>query len=398
MDKSGIGGLNAQEHEYFAHSLDVFDQPKTESKLLDGKDVFYNPISTITDDGPYEFLINRDLECHFYLPRTRLHGAFKIVKADGNDISDQDDVSIANLMCHNLFKQVELYVNGTQVVDLSSPTYPWKAFLETYLSYSSNVKNTSLQSSLFHDDEAHPWPPKFKKADGSDLQERNKLIEKSKQCFFVTPIHIDFFNSERMLPPLIDLKLRFTRANQNFGIISPDNAMYKIKLVDLKLEMRKVLADIETRKQFEVQLMRNPAIFPYPMSKIRMHTLSRGITSQNLQNIVSGRLPRTIIIGLLHTESYSGSTKFNPFYFHHFDLNYLCLRINGQNYPSQPFKPNWDTGNFMREYRHTIDSCGIAHDNISNGLTPKLFANSKTIYCFDLSPDVCNGEHLHINR
>ena len=320
-----------------------------------------------------------------------------MVKTDGSDIIATDDVSIANLQCHNLFKQVELYVNGTQVVDLSSPTYPWKAFLETFLSYDVNVKSSTLKSALFHEDEASPWPPKFSKADAEDLKARNELIALSKVCYFVTPLYIDFLNCERMLPPNIDLKLRLTRANRDFGIIAPE-AAYRIKLVELKLEMRKVLADIDSRKEYEILLMKNPAIFPYPMSKITTRVLSSGITSQTLTNIVTGRLPRTIIIGLLHTESLSGSTKYNPFYFHHFDINYLCLRINGQNYPSQPFKPNWESGDFMREYRHTIDSCGIAHDNVSNGLTPKLFSNSKTIFCFDLSPDVCNGEHLHKNR
>ena len=105
MDFSGIGGLGTDLHEYFAHSLDVHDSPKTEKHLLDGKDVFYPTSSQLSDDGPYDFELTRDLECHYHLPSTRLHGAFKVVKSDGNAISNED-LSIANHMPHNLFKQV----------------------------------------------------------------------------------------------------------------------------------------------------------------------------------------------------------------------------------------------------------------------------------------------------
>ena len=48
MERSGIGGFNTEEHEFFAHSLDVFNAPTTEKLLTDGKDVIYSPISTIT--------------------------------------------------------------------------------------------------------------------------------------------------------------------------------------------------------------------------------------------------------------------------------------------------------------------------------------------------------------
>ena len=401
MDRSGVGSFGTSENEYFAHSLDVFELPKTEKLMHDGLDVFYNPIATLSDEGPYEFLINRDLECHFYLPRTRLHGAFKIVKTDGTDIPVDADVSIANLMSHNLFKQIELYINGTQVVDLSSPTYPWKAFIENFLTYSGSVKRTSLRSALYHEDDAETYPGIWKTSTtqaNSALKTRQKWISASKRCEFVTPLHIDFLNCDLLLPPNLDIKFRFTRHNSNFGLLTDAVGDYKIKLIDLKLEMRKVLCDIETRKQFMVKLIKKPAIFPYSMTKIRTYVLPQGITSQTITNIVSGRLPRQIIIGFLNTESLSGSPKYNPFYFHHFNVTNICLRINGQNYPSQPLKPDFANGICMREFRHTIDNIGVQGDNISVGFDYERFQKSKTLFGFDLTPDQCNGAHLHENK
>ena len=139
-------------------------------------------------------------------------------------------------------------------------------------------------------------------------------------------------------------------------------------------------------------------MFAYSPSKIRTYTIPQGSTSQVLPNIVHGRLPRSILVGFLHTQSLSGSGHYKPFYFHHFDVNYMSLRINGQNYPSQPLKPNFETGEYMREYRHTIDNCGISNDNVGIGYTFKQFGHGKTLFVFDLTPDQCNGLHLHENK
>ena len=247
------------------------------------------------------------------------------------------------------------------------------------------------------DEEPEPWPPKFRLADSTVLSNRKKWIANSKVVYFVIPLHIDFFQCERLLPPNIDMKLRLVRAAKNFGIVAPEDD-YIVKIVDLRLRARKILATYDARKDYEMKLMKNPAIFPYPMSKIRTLAIPSGVTSFTHSNVVSGRLPRSIILGMLHTESYSGKTTMQPYYFHHFNLSNLYLRINGQTYPSEAFQPDWASGKYIREFRHTIDSCGIAHDNISNGLTPEKFANGKTLFCFDLSPDVCNGAHLHINK
>ena len=44
-----------------------------------------------------------------------------------------------------LFSQVEVYLNGVQVADLSSAvTYPWRMFIQSFLSYNYDVKDSYL--------------------------------------------------------------------------------------------------------------------------------------------------------------------------------------------------------------------------------------------------------------
>lgn len=80
---------------------------------------------------------------------------------------------------------MECYFNSTQVQDLSSPTYPYKHYIESMLSYSKDCKLSFLRAEMFHEEN----------------DERKKMIESSKECYFSLRPSIDVFNSEKMLPP-----------------------------------------------------------------------------------------------------------------------------------------------------------------------------------------------------
>ena len=43
----------------------------------------YMTLNSLTPDGPYEFAVSSAGESYIYLPMTRLHGCFKIMKVDG---------------------------------------------------------------------------------------------------------------------------------------------------------------------------------------------------------------------------------------------------------------------------------------------------------------------------
>ena len=55
-----------------------------------------------------------------------------------------------------LFSQVEVYLNGVQVADLSSAvTYPWRMFIQSFLSYNSEVKKTYLAAEGYYPESAN---------------------------------------------------------------------------------------------------------------------------------------------------------------------------------------------------------------------------------------------------
>ena len=72
-----------------------------------------------------------------------------------------------------------------------------------------------------------------------------------------------------------------------------------------------------------------------------------------------GTLPRQIVIGMVRADALNGSYQLNPFYFEHFDCNFLALRINGVQLPGKGFRPNFQKKLVRRELRALYDNIGI---------------------------------------
>ena len=248
------------------------------------------------------------------------------------------------------------------------------------------------------DSEEDSYPNKFNLVHNPILKERNKLIKNGGVIDFCMPLHVDVFQASKLIPPNVDLKFCLTRNNTKFGIITAAPSNWNVKLLSCKLQLRKILAKEKFRRDFEASIIKSPATFSYPVTKIITRLLPSGATSTVLQSICQGRRPRGIIIGLLRTEALSGFSQHNPFFFYHFNCDFFQLRIDGVPCPSVPFMPDFTNKKVTREYRSVIDNCGIGQDNISTGYRKKDFLNGKTLFCVDLTPDKCNGFHLHESK
>ena len=53
----------------------------------------------------------------------------------------------------------------------------------------------------------------------------------------------------------------------------------------------------------------------------------------------------------------------NPWHFENFGINYINFVVNGESVPNQPFKPNFNEGDYLRLYHNLHDSVGITFSN-----------------------------------
>lgn len=392
MSKAGVGTLVAEAHEMGANTLDMFSGPILDTSLIHGKTLTIYPSSVLTDTGPYDFIIPSDGVDFTDLPFTRLEGAIEIVKSDGTKLTDSDLNAYVNLLPHSLFKQVEVSINGQQVSDLSTPTYAYKCFIETLLSYPEDVKSTSLMLEHFNKDTLGEESV-YKKSCIS-FAKRHKAAAAGK-IYFSIILHSDLFHSEKYLLPGCEIRLKFIRNADSFSLLG-DTLLSKIKIHDLRLQIRRVTVDPSILDQIESGLSSKPALFPITSSKIRTYTIHKDMKMDRVANVFRGILPRSIIVGFVKTKAFDGAIDGNPFIFEHFDLNQFQLYINGEPHFSQPLQPDFTTGNYFREYRWFLDNVGLGHGFNSIGLSMDEFKTNSFFIPIDLTPNLCNGVDLTI--
>ena len=121
------------------------------------------------------------------------------------------------------------------------------------------------------------------------------------------------------------------------------------------------------------------------------------MTAYNFTLHYTGILPKTVVIGQVRTEAIEGDYTLNPLYFEHFDINKLCLRVNGRSVPSDPLQPDFTNVPPLvaREYQHMFLNTGKWRVNESNCINMGQFHDGCTLFPFDLTPDQCNGTHIH---
>ena len=82
--KSGIGGLAVEQNDGTEEGLALHAPLDVETALIDGSNVIYNSVASITNTGPVEFIVPRDNECSFILNQTRISGHFIVKEKDGS--------------------------------------------------------------------------------------------------------------------------------------------------------------------------------------------------------------------------------------------------------------------------------------------------------------------------
>ena len=392
----GLGNFVINEDEETGTSFDLFSIPERNGTCISGREVEIRLFTTLESSGPFEFYIPSSND-YTLLPLTRLHGTCQIVHKDGLPVTNDVDFSIANLFPHSLFSQLNLEIDGVNLCNQDN-LYPYKAYLETLLTYGHDAKYSHLTTSHFVKDSAHHLDDLSENNEG--YKKRQKEVLGSKLVDFCIIPHIDFFHNPRVLPSDVPMKLKLTRANDSFSILSNEHSNLCVKIHSLGLFVYRLEPSNKIRKSHELAFTKQKAYFPFTRSVCKKYTIPLGISTAHQPNIIHGQLPRQIVIGFLKADAVNGNYKLNPFNFGHFDCSFLALRINGVQMPATGFRPDFSKKLVRRELRALYDNIGVssAGDDSGCNLDVDDFTGGYTLFAFDLSVDKCNGYHFHEDR
>ena len=416
--------------------IDLFSVPPTQQSLERGRWIDYAPLSSVENaDSPINFLIAGTDE-YLDLSKTILTVTGHIALKDGKTKltgGGQSDVAPVNNFLHSLFKQVDVYLNGKQVTPAMG-TYAYRAYIETLLNYDVSAKKSQFTSALYYKDtptkmdeggslpkgseeitykNANDAATKIVVATGGTgnqgFAKRSAFIQNGKQFVLSGPIFTDIFMSDRLLLNMMDLKVVLNRSTPEFCLMdktSNSGLAPKVKLTDVILKIRKVKVDQAVSDGIERMLKQTPALYPIRRVECKILTVPENLPTTRQDNIFSGIIPKTFVVGLVKVNAANGTYGTNPYNFAHFGVTSVSLTANGEEIPFKQLTlkyPKAENGiintaggedaelNFDEAYNTLFSGTGKIYSNAGLDITRDDYPGGYTLYAFDLTPDMCKS-------
>ena len=103
-------------------------------------------------------------------------------------------------------------------------------------------------------------------------------------------------------------------------------------------------------------------------------------------------------MGLLNSAAKHGDLKLNPFNFQHKVLNSLSVYIDGIQYPTVAFRPDFSGGEWVRPYQEFFRATGQYYGSIGPEISYEEYGRGHSLFALDLSPDqsALDGNHFNL--
>ena len=231
--------VHEQSRKCLKSELDLCSVPPTQTNVGNGNWIEYHILTSMGDDSPVEFEINGNGEDYIDLANTMLYVRAKTSRMNNTNIADDAAVGPVNLFLHSMFSQVDISLNGTQVT-ISTNTYPYRAMIETLLSYGADAKQSHLTSALFCADQpACMYAIDFAEANRiSGLYARSRSIAASRSVDMMGRIHANMFFQDRYLLNEVHVKIKQVRSRNSFCLMAANE--FKVKINSAIMFVRKV--------------------------------------------------------------------------------------------------------------------------------------------------------------
>ncbi|XP_042911668.1 uncharacterized protein F54H12.2-like [Parasteatoda tepidariorum] len=361
--------------------LELFQMPGTQTVIQSGQWVEFHPLSNVFDGGPVEFHISGSGDEFIDLGQTQLHVQAKILKNDNTNLTADDNIGPVNLFLHSLFSQVDVSLND-RIISNSSNTYPYRSYLETLLNHGYDSKTSQLTAELYYKDSD----------DG--LKKRSEYFKFSSTVDMIGCIHSDLFHQNRLLLNLVDVKIKLIRSKPEFCLIGKSG--YKVVLDRISLLVRKVRVSPGVILGHAKALEKDTAKYPINRVLCKVFSIPKGNMSLVQDNVFVGQIPKRLIIGCVENDAFHGTFEKNPFDFKHFNLNFIAVYVDGQPVPHNPLELNFSQKQYIRAYQNLFMSTEHMRSDKGNFISREEFCDGYTLYAFDLSPDLCDGDHFNL--
>ena len=381
--------------------LDLTSVPPTQVAIVDDYVVSTGTKSSLDGTGPLEFEITASGEDYLDLSQCYLKLKVQVLNENGSYLNSyhadagegdtpadepgpQHSVVPVNLMLHSLFRQVEFSMNDTLVTS-SNDTYPYRAYLETLLSYGAEAKKCWLKHL-----EGWTWDDdgEYDLDTNRAIWVKNKRYGKSKVVDLKGRLRVDMCMQGRLIPNNVTVKFVLTRSKPEFCVNSFETGKtYKVKIESATLEARRVKLAAQEQLRLERAIAASGARYPVTHVLTKSFTVSSGLNSVTLDSLFSGQIPNKVMLAMVRNDAFNGAYNKNPFNLQHFNINMACLYVDGRQVPSMGLEANFKRGQFSDMYFELLKNLGFYPHDWGNSLTDLQFKGGSFVLLYDLTPD-----------
>lgn len=388
MDTSGVFDQRASIYEGSQQSvrseLNLGEIPITDiSTEYSSEYLSVYPTLSIRDSNPIEFLISSESN-YLNLFNSQLFLTCRILNQDGSNLGTNDHVVPCSNFFSNLWSNVEVYLNGVLVSDAAN-FYSTIGNIHRLLSTSPLQKQNELQNELWYPDDVAGT---FNLGTNKGMAKRYEYCKKSEPFPVMGKLIANVFNCVRWFPCGTEVRVVLRKnlpelcldcaTDTKTGVngcpykVSIDNAVLYVE----RKVVPKTIIDMHRSLLSQGKTLK----FPTTELEVKVFTLPSGITSQTLDNVIMGKIPKMIVFGLVDNEGYLGKLSKCPFQFVDKQLCELNLSWNTDNmeYRSMPLSfKNGATGE--DSFIQALESLRKCASNweLGNGLNRTNYTNGK---------------------
>lgn len=380
--------------------LDLFTVPPTQKSIERSYETQHRPISSIENNNFIEFHIPTSKDEYILLHESYLYFKMKIIlsKIDATKkeeiaikADDWMDIKPSNNLLHSMIKQIELKIGNKEVTSTAN-TYAYRAYLENLLGFGGDAKNSHLGCALWTDtvEERREY---FQPSAATTDQSTSNVVE------LYGRLHTDLTFQGKALLGGCDLIVKLILNSPEFVFECAENMSVQMKIMDASLFIHRLQANQKLVVAHNKALANAPAKYPITRIDVKHVPVAAGSMDAVLDNIIIGQLPRRLFVGCVGNSALNGSKTENPFYFSHYNISNAVCYLDGIQYPSNPYQPDFEKNLYVREYSGLFQAMNMNSTESTINIKRKDYIKGNTIFGFNFAPDLSNGCDLvgHVN-
>jgi hypothetical protein len=336
------------------------------------------------------------LDLHKNLLKTK----FQIKNNDGTALAADVNVAPINYIANTFIKQVKIFMNNQLIFD-SQDTYMHRAYIETLLNATTDVKTTQLQLAGWYKDDYAPGHETIDHASNPGFIERKELASESKTFEVLGELHTDLFNQHRYMLPNIKLRIELYRNSPSVTLHAiglGQDVNYSLHIKNIEFNVRVVELNKSFALAIEKNLMKMNA--NYILRRVMVKTIPISIGTKDLRNleIFNGQLPTGMLLTLLSSDPYHGNIAYSPFNYNPYDIQSIQALVGGRRWPAEkPLEINITRNEITEAYYQFFNNCSFWGSlRETNGITMKDYKRHSFFLAFDFRSDEKNEDAVDL--